>query len=95
METGKEINHLKKSYFDTRMIKELALWANRKSYSRRNRMSVLDAEYSTKFDDLRKNRVEVSYYKYGPIKENYGKGYINALESHDRAIKKYIETGNT
>ena len=29
------------------------------------------------------------------IKENYGKGYINALESHDRAIKKYIETGNT
>ena len=47
------------------------------------------------FDDLRKNRVEVSYYKYGPIKENYGKGYINALESHDRAIKKYIETGNT
>lgn len=58
-------------------------------------MSVLDAEYSTKFDDLRKNRVEVSYYKYGLIKENYGKGYINALESHDRAIKKYIETGNT
>ena len=50
-------------------------------------MSVLDAEYSTKFDDLRKNRVEVSYYKYGPIKENYGKGYINALESHDRAIR--------
>ena len=48
-------------------------------------MSVLDTEYSTRFDDLRKNRVEVSYYKYGPIRENYGKGYINALESHDRA----------
>lgn len=33
-------------------------------------MSVLDTEYSTRFDDLRKNRVEVSYYKYGPIREN-------------------------
>lgn len=58
-------------------------------------MDVLDTEYSEKFDKLRKNRVEVSYYKYGPIKENYGRGLIKAIPSLKRCIEKYEETGNT
>lgn len=38
-------------------------------------------EYSEKFDELRKNRVKTSFYKYGSAKENFGKGYVDALGS--------------
>ena len=31
-------------------------------------------DYSTEFDALRKNRVEVSYHKYGPARDNFGGG---------------------
>lgn len=52
-------------------------------------------EYSDRFDKLRQNRVEVSLYKYGSAKKNFGDKLVNALESHDLCIKKYQETGNT
>lgn len=55
----------------------------------------LPTEYSDRFDKLRQNRVEVSFYKYGTAKDNFGKKLVNALESHDMCIKKYRETGNT
>lgn len=55
----------------------------------------LPEEYSDRFDRLRQNRVETSYYKYGSAKDNYGKGLCNALESHGLCIQKYKETGNT
>ena len=32
---------------------------------------VLNREYSAEFDKLRKSRVEVSFYKYGPARENF------------------------
>ena len=52
-------------------------------------------EYSDRFDELRQNRVEQSYHKYGTAADNFGMGLVNALESHDMCIKKYQETGNT
>lgn len=52
-------------------------------------------EYSDRFDELRQNRVEVSFYKYGSVADNFGMKLCNALESHDLCIKKYLETGNT
>lgn len=52
-------------------------------------------EYSEEFDKLRKNRIEVSYHKYGTAKDNFGQHLVNAIESHDLCIKKYQETGNT
>lgn len=52
-------------------------------------------EYSDKFDELRQNRVEVSMHKYGSAQDNFGMKLVNALESHDLCIKKYLETGNT
>lgn len=52
-------------------------------------------EYSDKFDELRQNRVELSFYKYGTAADNFGMKLVNALESHDLCIKKYLETGNT
>lgn len=52
-------------------------------------------EYSDRFDELRQNRVEVSMYKYGSAKVNFGDRLVNAIKSHDLCIKKYEETGNT
>ena len=37
------------------------------------------AEYSDEFDRLRKNRVAVSYHKYGPAQKNFGEGRVDAL----------------
>lgn len=53
------------------------------------------SEYSDKFDELRQNRAEMSFYKYGTAKDNFGEKLVNALKSHDLCIKKYLETGNT
>ena len=53
------------------------------------------SEYSDKFDELRQNRAEMSFYKYGTAKDNFGEKLVNALESHDLCIKKYLETKNT
>lgn len=41
----------------------------------------ISKEYSERFDQLRKNRVEVSCYKYGPAAINFGRHYVDALGS--------------
>lgn len=52
-------------------------------------------EYSDRFDELRQNRVALSFHKYGTAADNFGMKLVNAIESHDLCIKKYLETGNT
>lgn len=52
-------------------------------------------EYSDRFDQLRKNRVEVSYYKYGPARANFATGNVQALPTMEKCIEKYNATGNT
>ena len=56
---------------------------------------MISKEYSERFDELRKNRVEVSYHKYGPARKNYKPGNVQALPSMERCIEKYNSTGNT
>lgn len=58
-------------------------------------MSVLDKEYSKRFDELRKNRVEVSFYKYGPAKINFGDRLVDAIGSCKLCMEKYEKTKNT
>lgn len=55
----------------------------------------MPSEYSDIFDTYRQNRVETSFYKYGTAKDNFGEKLVNAIESHDLCVKKYLETGNT
>lgn len=55
----------------------------------------LSKEYSEHFDELRKNRVQTSYYKYGSAKKNFSTGNVNALETMKLCVEKYKETGNT
>ena len=54
-----------------------------------------DTEYSERFDALRKNRVELSFYKYGSAKRNFGERLTNALGNLELCIKKYKDTHNT
>lgn len=52
-------------------------------------------EYSERFDELRKNRVEVSYHKYGEAKKNFQSGNVQAIPTMQKCINRYNETGNT
>lgn len=60
-----------------------------------NTNDILTQEYSVEFDEKRKNAILVSYYKYGPSKENFKKGMVDAIGSLKKNLKKFEETGNT
>lgn len=52
-------------------------------------------DYNEEFDRLRRNRVEVSYYKYGPAKDNFGGGRVDALATAERCIEAFKRDKNT
>lgn len=57
---------------------------------------ILATEYSTKFDRIRKNMMVMSYYKYGPLKDNYDQyKCMDAIGNIEKRLAKYKETGNT
>lgn len=57
---------------------------------------ILKTEYSQRFDDIRKNMMVLSYYKYGPMQENYKtEKTIDAIGSLEKRLQKYKDTGNT
>ena len=55
----------------------------------------ISKEYSEEFDKLRKNRVEVSFYKYGSARDNFGAGRVDAIGSLELCLEKFKKTGNT
>ncbi len=55
----------------------------------------INKEYSTDFDEKRKNRVMVSFFKYGPAKKNFGEGRVDAIGSLELCLEKFKKTGNT
>ena len=56
---------------------------------------VLSREYSEEFDKLRKNRVEISFYKYGPARENFGGGRVDAVKTLELCLEAFKNDGNT
>ncbi len=52
-------------------------------------------DYSTEFDKLRQNRVEVSYYKYGPARDNFGDRRVDALATAELCLDVFKRDGNT
>lgn len=54
----------------------------------------MSQEYSDKFDELRRNRVETSFYKYGPARKNFSTGNVQAIPTMELCLKKYQDTGN-
>lgn len=59
-----------------------------------NRPLDINKEYSSEVDKMRRNRVEVSMYKYGPAAINFGDHLVNAINSSAMCVKKYEETKN-
>ena len=57
--------------------------------------NILQREYSESFDQMRKNRVEVSYHKYGPARDNFGSGRVDAIGSLELCLEKFKKTKNT
>ena len=55
--------------------------------------AILESEFSESFVKAMKNRMVVSFHKYGPIVEAFGR--IDWLESLQQRILKYMETGNS
>jgi len=53
------------------------------------------SEYSNEFDKLRKNRVEISYYKYGSARDNFGSGRVDAIKTAERCIEAFKKDKNT
>ena len=52
-------------------------------------------EYSEYFDELRKNRVDVSFFKYGPARKNFGEGRVDALKTAELCIDSFKKDHNT
>ena len=55
----------------------------------------MSSDYSLEFDRLRKNRVEVSTYKYGPSQKNFGEGRVDALKTAELCLDAFKKDGNT
>ena len=52
-------------------------------------------DYSEEFDRLRRNRVEMSYHKYGPARKNFGEGRVDALETAQLCLDAFRRDHNT
>ena len=55
----------------------------------------MSEDYSLEFDKLRRNRVEVSTYKYGPARKNFGEGRVDALKTAKLCLDAIKRDGNT
>lgn len=51
-------------------------------------------DYSEEFDLLRRNRVAVSYHKYGPASKNFGEGRVDALATAELCIEAFKKDHN-
>lgn len=56
---------------------------------------ILKREYSTEFDKLRQNRVEVSFHKYGSARDNFAGGRVDAIKTAELCINAFKKDGNT
>lgn len=52
------------------------------------------AEYNEEFDRLRRNRVQVSYHKYGPACKNFGEGRVDAYLTALRCLDAFERDHN-
>lgn len=52
-------------------------------------------DYSEQFDKERKCRVEVSHYKYGSARDNFGSGRVDAIATAERCIDAFKKDHNT
>ena len=56
---------------------------------------ILRSEYSEQFDKERKYRIEISYYKYGPARDNFAGGRVDAIKTAELCLDAFKKDGNT
>lgn len=57
---------------------------------------ILSHEWSPKFEELRKMAMINSFYRYGPVRDNYEKyKCLDACANIEKRLEAYKETGNT
>ena len=52
-------------------------------------------DYSEDFDKERKYRVEVSHYKYGSARDNFGSGRVDAIKTAELCLEAFKRDHNT
>ena len=57
--------------------------------------NVLKYSYSEQFDKERKARIEVSHYKYGPARDNFASGRVDALATAELCLEAFKKDHNT
>lgn len=55
----------------------------------------MTGEYSEQFDKERKARVLVSFYKYGPARDNFASGRVDAIATAEKCIAAFKKDHNT
>lgn len=55
---------------------------------------IITNEYSDKFDELRRNAIAMSFYKYGSSRTNFATGNIDAIGCLEKCLEKFKETKN-
>ena len=56
---------------------------------------ILKSDYSDQFDKERKLRVEVSHHKYGPARDNFAGGRVDAIKTAELCLDAFKKDGNT
>lgn len=57
--------------------------------------NILTSEYSMEFDKERQHRIEVSYFKYGPARDNFAGGRVDALATAELCIEAFKKDHNS
>lgn len=57
--------------------------------------NILQTEYSEQFDKERKHRIEVSYFKYGPARDNFASGRVDALATAELCLEAFKKDHNS
>ena len=53
------------------------------------------AEYSEQFDRERRYRTQISFHKYGPARENFASGRVDALATAELCLEAFKKDHNT
>lgn len=54
----------------------------------------MSSEYSEQFDKERRHRVQISFFKYGPARTNFGEGRVDALATAEKCIDAFKKDHN-
>ena len=55
---------------------------------------IIKSDYSLEFDDIRRKMVMTSHYKYGPARDNFASGRVDAIKTAELCLDAFKKDGN-